>query len=428
MSLYVALTGLKGAQTALSVTSNNIANANSVAFKRSETQFADVVASAGLAGSSRGTGTVLKGTEQQFQQGIIESTGNTFDLAVNGQGFFAVRPSLTSTDVVYSRAGGFGLDKDGFVTSPTGQHLLAYPVGPNGATTTKSPQSLAPIRLPQTSGVPVATSQLGLAANLPSGANVIPDEPRYASEPWSFDASDPLTYNHSASATIFDDLGNAQPAQIYYTRTKAPDAGDSASVWRVNVTVSGQPVAAADGAPIDFTFDDKGALVSPAGPISLAPHDPGNDAGALNLVFDPGAARAESKAPFSIASINQNGVPPGRLDGVTVDETGLVTAGFSNGSSLAVGRVAIVNFSNPQELAQVGGSGYRATGASGDPQYLEANEAGAGSVLSGSIERANVDLTEELVQLITAQRNFQANAKTIETDNAMTQSILQIRG
>lgn len=428
MSLYVALTGLKGAQSSLSVTSNNIANANSIGFKRSTTEFGDLVANSGLAGATGGTGTVLKGTSQQFEQGIIESTGNTFDLAVNGQGFFAIRPSLNGTDVSYTRAGAFDLDKNGFVVGSSGQYLLGYPVGPDGTTTTKSAQSLLPLRLPDSSGEAIASTQLSLAVNLSSKGSVIPDEPRFASTGYQFDPTNPLTYNNTTSATLFDSEGNPQTAQIYYTRTKAPDADDPTSSWTVNITIDGKEVAAADGNPIEFQFDSLGNKTAPTGPIQLAAHDPANGAAPMNLTFDPGEATVQKQDIFSVRSVAQDGVPPGRLDGVSVDETGLVTAGFSNGTSQAIGRIAAVNFANPQELAQQGNATYRATGGSGDPVYLEPGEDGAGGVLSGSIERANVDLTEELVQLITAQRNFQANAKTIETDNAMAQSILSIRG
>ena len=166
MSLYIALTGLKGAQSSLSVTSNNIANANSIGFKRSDIEFGDLVSTSGISGSSGGTGTVVKATKQQFAQGIIESTGNTFDLAVNGQGFFAIRANLESTDVNYTRAGSFDLDRDGFVVGAGGQHLLGYPVGPDGATVTKNAQSLLPLRLPPQSGEPIATSQLNVAVDL----------------------------------------------------------------------------------------------------------------------------------------------------------------------------------------------------------------------------------------------------------------------
>jgi|TARA_R100000501_G_scaffold13151_3_gene23974 flagellar hook protein FlgE len=427
MSLYVALTGLKGAQTALGVTSNNIANANSVGFKRSQTEFADIVASSGISGSTRGAGTVLKATEQQFQQGIIETTGNTFDLAVSGEGFFAVRPSLEGTDVAYTRAGAFNLNKDGYVVGSSGQHLLGYPVGPDGAATSKAPSLLQPIQLPQTSGEPVASSVLGLSVNLPKDGEVIPDGPRYIGTPYAFDPADPLSYNHSTPATLYDDSGTAQAARVFYTRTSAPTAGDPNSSWTVNITIDGEEVAAADGNPITMTFDEDGALAAPAGPFSLAAFDPGNGASPINLTFDPGTATSQKDSPFTVYNVEQDGVPPGRLNGVSIDESGLITAGFSNGQSRNVGRVAIANFSNPQELLQSGQSTYQATGGSGDPQFLEAGQDGAGNILSGSIERANVDLTEELVQLITAQRNFQANAKTIETDNSMTQSILQIR-
>lgn len=427
MSLFIALTGLKGAQTALTVTSNNIANANSVGFKRSATQFADVVAAAGLGGQGRGTGTVLKSTEQQFQQGIIEATGNTFDLAINGEGFFATRPNLLSTDIVYERGGAFNLDKQNFVIGMSGEHLLGYPVGPDGRTTTTSPDALRPIELPSVSGVAVATSQIQLAVNLPADGPVIPDQPRYAIDPYVFDPADPLTYNHSTSTTVFDDTGKAHTAQVFYTRIKGPDGVDDTSRWSVNFAMGGLILPTADGLPLELAFDAAGTLTAPTAAIAIAPFDPQNGASPISFAFDPGSATSQRPGVFSIFAFSQDGVPPGKLDSVSIDEKGLITAGFSNGSTIPVARVAIVKFANPGGLAQLGQSTFRVTGDSGNPQFLEAGSDGAGGLLSGSIERANVDLTEELVQLITAQRNFQANAKSIETDNAMTQSILNIR-
>ncbi|MBV7257014.1 flagellar hook protein FlgE [Pacificimonas sp. WHA3] len=428
MSLYIALTGLKGAQSALSVTSNNIANANSIGFKKSTTTFADLVASSGIRSNQGGTGTVLQETEQQFQQGVIESTGNTFDLAISGQGFFATRPDLLDTNISFTRAGAYSLDRDNFVRGPGGEHLLGYTVSPDGRTVSTGPDSLRPLQLPNTSGDPIATSQLQVAVNLPESSTVIPEQPRYAGGTYAFDSRDPLTYNFKSPATLYDTGGNPQLAEVYYVRTQAPSVGDQRSLWNIHVTINGEDLTPADGNPIVAEFDINGRNTPAVPPVLFDPYDPGNGTLPTQLTLELGTATELSDAPFSLLSVQQDGFPAGTLDGVSIDATGLVSAGYSNGTTVNLGRVAIVNFSNPEALVGTGGSRFQATGESGDPQFLIAGSDGAGNILSGSIERANVDLTEELVGLIVAQRNFQANAKSIETDTAMTQSILQIRG
>ncbi|MEO0499784.1 MAG: flagellar hook protein FlgE [Pseudomonadota bacterium] len=427
MSLYIALTGLQGAQTSLGVTANNIANANSIGFKRSTTTFADLVAASGLRANQRGTGTVLQETEQQFQQGVIETTGNTFDLAISGQGFFATRPDLVDTSIAYTRAGAYTLDENNFVRGPGGEHLLGYTVTEDGRASNPGIDSLRPLQLPAVSGEPVPSSQLQTAVTLPDTATVIPDEPRYAASGYAFDPGDPLTYNHKSSATLYDSGGNPQVAEVHYVRTQAPVAADRRSLWSIHVTIDGTELTPASGVPTEIEFDGNGRQTIPIGPVTFQPYDPGNGTLPTELTFALGNATIQSPGPFSVLSISQDGVPPGTLEGVSIDPTGLVAAGYSNGSTVNIGRVAVVNFANPEGLVGIGGSTFRHTGASGEPQFTVAGSNGSGNVLSGSLERANVDLTEELVGLITAQRNFQANAKSIETDTAMTQSILNIR-
>ncbi|MGB7404749.1 MAG: flagellar hook protein FlgE [Pacificimonas sp.] len=427
MSLYIALTGLQGAQADLSVTSNNIANVNSIGFKKSKTLFADLVATSGLGGSQGGTGTVLQETKQEFQQGIIEATGNTFDMALSGQGFFATRPNLRDTSISYTRAGAYSLDKDNYVRGPNGEHLLAYTVSPDGQAVAPGIDTLRPLQLPSTSGDPIPTSQLQLAVALPDTASVVPDQPRYASTGYAFDPNDPQTYNVKTSATLYGADGQAQLAEVHYVRTDGPDPSDPNSSWDIHVTVDGTLLTPSSGGPVRMTFDASGQQVTPLPPVQFDPYSPGNGVPPTQLTFEAGSATAQTSGPFSVLSVTQDGVPSGQLDGVSIDATGLVSAGYSNGTTANIGRIAVINFANPESLVAVGGSTFRPTGASGDPRFSVAGSEGAGTILAGSIERANVDLTEELVGLITAQRNFQANAKSIETDTAMTQSILNIR-
>jgi flagellar hook protein FlgE len=434
MSLYISLTGLQGAQTDLTVISNNIANSNSYGFKKSAAEFGDVIATSALQLASRsvGSGTAVKAIKQEFSQGVVQSSLNSLDMAISGQGFLAVKTDLANDEVQFTRNGSFSVDQSNYVIGSTGKHLLVYPVNQDGRVTASGLQEARALRLPETSGVPRATGTLQITANLPSDAEVIPNNPRFtAANPYVFDRTNPLTYNESTSTTVYDTLGTGHLATVYYVRRSEPAGATPTSTWDAHVVIDSVEQSTTPGAPtpvpVSLTFDALGRLSAPASAIPLAPYDPGNGADPLQLNFLPGAASTQVSDPFTILSLRQDGFPPGKLDSVSVDPNGVVRAGFSNGQTEALGKVVMVNFTNPNGLAQVGDSHFRNTGISGNPLLGEAGSSGFGSIISGSIERSNVDITEELVNLITAQRNFQANAKAIETDNAMTQSILNIR-
>jgi flagellar hook protein FlgE len=434
MSLYISLTGLQGAQTDLTVISNNIANSNSYGFKRSSAEFADIIASSSLqaAGRNIGSGTAVKSIKQEFSQGVVQSSLSALDIAISGQGFLAVKSDLATDEIQFTRNGSFSVDQANYVTGATGKHLLVYPVNQDGRVTAASLQEARPLRLPETSGQPKASSELQLTANLPSDAEVIPGNPRYsASNPYQFDRTNPLTYNVSTSTTVYDSLGNGHLATVYYVRTSEPTSASPNSSWDAHVVLDSAEQSTVAGAsvpvPVSVSFDSLGRLTGPAAAVPLSAYDPGNGANPLQLNFKAGAGSTQVNDPFTILSMTQDGFPPGKLDSVSVDATGVIRAGFSNGQTEALGKVVLANFTNPNGLAQVGDSHFRNTGLSGEPQLGEAGLSGFGAIMSGSLERSNVDITEELVNLITAQRNFQANAKAIETDNAMTQSILNIR-
>jgi flagellar hook protein FlgE len=434
MSLYVSLTGLQGAQTDLSVISNNIANSNSYGFKKSSAEFGDVIATSALQLASRsiGSGTAVKAIKQEFSQGVVQSSLNSLDMAISGQGFLAVKTDLASDEVQFTRNGSFSVDQNNYVIGSTGKHLLVYPVNQDGRVTASGLQEARALRLPETSGVPRATGTLQVTANLPSDAEVIPNNPRFSTaNPYVFDRNNPLTYNESASTTVYDTLGTGHLATVFYVRTSEPNSTAGTSTWNAHVVIDSTEQSIVTGSatpmPVLLTFDALGRLSAPVTAVPLAAHDPGNGADPLQLNFQPGAASTQVADPFTILSLRQDGLPPGKLDSVSVDTNGIVRAGFSNGQTEALGKVVMANFTNPNGLAQVGDSHFRNTGISGSPLLGEAGGSGFGSIISGSIERSNVDITEELVNLITAQRNFQANAKAIETDNAMTQSILNIR-
>ena len=227
MSFYTALTGLNGSQADISATSNNIANVGTTGFKRSRAEFGDIFATSPLqnASSSIGSGTILKGIKQQFTQGNISSSLNALDLAISGQGFFALKPSLTSAQIVYTRNGSLSVNDDRYVVDSAGQYLLVFPVNNDGSVTAKDIISASPLQLPVTSGEPQATNNIQIGVNVPAGAEVVTEKAAFA-DGYAFNPSNPETYNNSTSITIFDDLGNPTIATIYFVKTQTASAED----------------------------------------------------------------------------------------------------------------------------------------------------------------------------------------------------------
>lgn len=239
MSFYTALTGLNGAQADISATSNNIANVGTTGFKRSRAEFGDIFATSPLqnASSSIGSGTILKGIKQQFTQGNIASSLNALDLAISGQGFFALQPSLTSSQTVYTRNGSFNVDNDRYVVDSAGQYLMTYPVNTDGSVTAKDLDSAVPLQLPVTSGDPKATSNIQLGVNVPADAPVITTQEQFA-DGYAFNPDDASTYTNSTSITIFDDLGNPTIATIYFIKTQTASAGDPTNKYDTRLVIN----------------------------------------------------------------------------------------------------------------------------------------------------------------------------------------------
>ena len=239
MSFYTALTGLNGAQSDISATSNNIANVNTTGFKRSRAEFGDIFATSPLqnASSSIGSGTILKSVKQQFTQGNITSSLNVLDIAISGQGFFSLKPSLTSGQTVYTRNGSFNVNNDRYVTDSSGQFLLTFPVNEDGSVTAKDLVSAVPLQLPVTSGTPKATTSIELGVNVSATSEIITDKPQFENA-YVFDPNDPTTYNNSTSITIFDDLGNPTIATIFFIRTQAASAADPTNKFETRLVIN----------------------------------------------------------------------------------------------------------------------------------------------------------------------------------------------
>jgi flagellar hook protein FlgE len=400
----IALSGLTAANSALDITSNNIANADTTGYKNSQAEFGTVFSSGAvnLNTSTAGEGVQLVASPQQFTQGDITTTSSPLDMAISGNGFFTVSGT---NGFVYTRNGEFQEDKDGNVTTSTGQFLQVYPPLANGGFNTGALENL---NLNTAQSAPVATSTGTVNVNLPSNDTVPAAAP--------FDPTNPDTYSQSTSTTVYDSLGNSYPATFYYTQTATP------GLWDVNMTVNGTQV----GGTQTLQFSSAGTVTTPAnGELTFAGFQPTDGATAMNMTFNYSNS-TQYGTQFGVNSITQNGYTTGQLSTVSVDSTGVVSAVYTNGRSTQLGQLAIANFPNPQGLQQLSDTDWAQTFASGTVVQGTAGSAGFGTVQASALENSNVDLTTELVNMITEQRAFQANAQVITTADQLSQTVIGI--
>ncbi|MDE2304305.1 MAG: flagellar hook protein FlgE [Gammaproteobacteria bacterium] len=403
-SFSIALSGLTAASSDLDVTANNVANANTIGFKGSRAEFADVYASGAvnLNTSVVGEGVRLATTAQQFTQGNITTTSSNLDLAISGDGFFTLKDS---SGYVYSRNGQFQENSSGNVISSTGQALQVYPPLVNGGFNTGT---LTDLNLQTAQSAPLATSSGSVILNLPANSTAPAVTP--------FDPTNSQTYNQSTSTTVYDSLGNAYPATFYFAQTATPNQ------WNAYLTVNGTQVGTAQ----TLTFSPTGAVSAPAGgALSFNGYTPPGGANPMNLTFNF-ANTTQYGAQFGVTSITQNGYATGQLSTVSIDTAGVVSAVYTNGRSTQLGQLAMANFPNPQGLKQLGDTNWSETFTSGNVVQGTAGSAGFGTIQSGALEASNVDLTTQLVNMITAQRAFQANAQVITTANQLSQTVINI--
>jgi flagellar hook protein FlgE len=401
----IALSGLTAASSDLDVTANNVANADTVGFKESRAEFADVFAAGAvnLNTSAIGEGVRLSTTAQQFTQGNISTSGSNLDLAISGDGFFTLKDP--SNGIVYTRNGQFSENKNGDVVTATGQALQVYPPTTTGGFNTGALQNL---NLQTAQSFPLATTGGTVILNLPAGT-----APPTGG---AFDPNNPATYNQSTSTTVFDSLGNSFPATFFFTQTATP------GVWNVNMTVNN----VLNPTTNQLTFSSTGAI-TPAGSGALAFNGftPTDGAAPMAMTFNFGQT-TQFGGGFGVTSIIQNGFTTGQLSTVSIDPTGVVSAVYTNGRSTQLGQLALANFPDPQGLKQLGDTIWAETFSSGTHISGTAGSSGFGSVQSGALEASNVDLTTELVNMITAQRAFQANAQVITTANQLSQTVINI--
>jgi len=400
MPFRVALSGLNAASADLNVTANNIANANTIGFKSSRAEFADVFA---VGAQEIGNGARLAAVTQEFSQGGIDFTDRSLDLAISGEGFFTVSDNGV---ISYTRVGSFGVDRDGFVINSQGERLQIFPATNTGTFNTGT---LVDLQLSTTDAPPQATSLSDFGVNLPANASPPPIA--------VFDPNNAQTFNHSTAITVYDSLGATHTATVYFVKDAAPNT------WDARFFIDGTAVGGAN----TLAYSNAGVLTTPAsGTITLPPYTPVTGAADISLTANFSQS-TQFGSEFAVNLLNQDGFAAGRLSNIDVDSSGVIFARFTNGRSQPLGQVALSNFSNPQGMRQLGDTSWGETFSSGDAIRGAAGTASFGLIQSGALEGSNVDLTQQLVNMITAQRNFQANAQMISTADQVTQTIINIR-
>jgi len=405
MSFNIALSGIQAASSELGIIGNNIANSATTGFKSSRAEFSDVYASSVVSsGAAVGQGVKLQSASQQFAQGSIAFTDNPLDIAISGEGFFQLE---SNGSTIYTRAGNFKLDGDGNVVNNEGFSLLARQADSNGAIT----GAISPLQLSN------AYINASPTTSLVAGANFDARETETDAN-WSLIAGVPDTagYNSSTTTTIFDSLGNDHTISMYFSKL---DPATNPNEWNVRTIV--------DGALQDTTvatFNSDGSFNTPATiPITWNPGGGATPGQSFEIDLSDSTQYGSN---FSVNSLSQNGFTAGQLLGVDVDDSGIVFARYSNGQSQAVAQVVLANFANNQGLKPIGDTSWVETFASGSPVVSEPGTAGLGLLQSNALEDSNVDITAQLVNMIVAQRNFQANAQTIQAEDTVTQTIINI--
>ena len=399
MGFQQGLSGLAASGRKLDVISNNIANASTVGYKQQNIQFANVVAASWNASSTQaGMGVAVSRVASSFTQGDISSTNNPLDMAINGDGFFRID---AGGSVAYTRNGEFGMDKDGYIVTASGGKLTGFQTGANGQIAAGAPGLL---RLPQAAGAPSATSSMQASVNLDS---------RSPASSAPFSASDPSTYAYSTSMTVYDSLGNPRVASLYFA-----SAGNGS--WDVYASADGQDLGQAG----QLAFNSAGQLVS-GGQMSLS--IPGaNGSAPISAALDMSGS-TQFGASSAVSKVSQNGYAPGNLSSFSISADGSIYGSYSNGQTKLLGQVALASFPSPEGLANLGNNLFGQTAQSGQPALGVPGSGQLGALQSSAVESSTVDLTQQLVEMITAQRNYQANAESIKTQDQIMQTLINLR-
>ncbi len=444
MSFNNALSGVNAAQKDLNVTANNIANVNTTGFKESRAEFADVYANSIFVNAKTqvGNGVATGAVAQQFHQGALQFTNNALDLSIHVNGFCVSSDGLTNLERTFNRAGAFKLNENSYMVNNQGNYLQGYEINTDGTPKAVSINATKPIQIPDRAGEPKMTELVEASFNLSIESKTKPTSPA------AFDPTNSATFAHSTSVTIYDSLGAPHVITKYFVRHEDPAAPGTPltpGTWSMYMYEGNKPIDIAGGSPspaagiptgVKMTFTSGGKL----DPTLTVPVDPiktvalGTTAGIINNGADPTQTLeirlgdvTQYSSPFNVTKLTQDGATVGNLTKVEITPDGIVSATYSNATTLKVAMVALAKFANSQGLTQVGDTSWRQSLLSGDALPGTPNSGTLGSIKSSALEQSNVDLTSQLVNLITAQRNFQANSRSLEVNSSLQQTILQIR-
>jgi flagellar hook protein FlgE len=429
MSLYGALltgvSGLNANSRALSITSSNIANVNTVGYKTSTAGFSTFLAARGAANVVTPASVQVSSSQHLTQQGLLMSTGSSTDMAISGNGFFVVtdNPSNPAQHTYYTRAGSFAPDANGLLKNAAGFYLEGWALQSDGSMPADRSQ-FTPIDLSKLNGTAEATTTMTVKANLQSsatanGAYVAGD--MYAGT---------VTPEFGQTINIYDSQGSARTMQLAFVKT-------AADTWAYEISYQGNvaDIGGAGNNPIasgSITFNPDGTLASPASISMTVPWAATTGLNSQDVTVKFGTVGQSNgvtqfDAPSALIAGNVDGAPYGALSAISVDDQGYVTAMFNNGIEKPVFKVALATFANPDALAAVAGNAYQLTDSSGTATISEPKTGGTGSIASSSLEASTVDLAKEFSDLITTQRAYSAATRIITTSDQMLQELMQIK-
>jgi flagellar hook protein FlgE len=421
MSFQQGLSGLNAATKSLEAIGNNVANSSTVGFKQSQVQFSDIYASSltGTGSAQVGIGVQVARVAQLFTQGTVTASNNPLDMAINGGGFFRMS---TNGAVTYERNGQFQLSKDGYIENSSGARLTGYVANAAGVLVNGNPSELV---INSGDLPPAATANYDLKLTLDSRKPALTEA--------GFDPDDSTTFSDSTSTPVYDSLGNSHVLRTFYVKT-------GGGAWSVFASNDGVPIVPSSYVPavppaVDpayipigtMSFDSAGALTGTVPSPLVA--DMTVTTGAVSpfaVAVNP-AGTQQFAQDFSVSKQDPDGYASGSLTGFSLSSDGLIVGRYTNGRTSILGQVILTTFANPNGLQNIGDNQWVETAESGVPLTSTPGTSGLGSVQSSRIEESNVDLTAELVNMITAQRVYQANAQTIKTQDQLLQTLVNLR-
>jgi flagellar hook protein FlgE len=412
MAFQQGLSGLSTAAKNLDVISNNVANATVVGFKNSRALFADVFATSlsGAGATEVGIGSKVAAVAQQFSQGNVSSTNNPLDVAINGNGFFRMSKDGA---ISFTRNGQFHLDANGYLVNNENLHVTGY-----GADASSNIIATAPIDIQILSAdiAPLATSTFRFGANLDAGSTQ-PTAP-------VFNSTDPTSYNNTTSGTVYDSLGNSHVLSYYFVKTA------TTGEWNMYATIDGSAttnvnLGAGAGNPLVLNFNSAGGLTTTM-PVTADLTVTGGATSPISMSLDM-SATSQFGSPFSVNTLFQDGYASGRLAGINIGVDGTIKGRYTNGQSQNLAQIVLASFANPNGLKPIGQNQWSDSPDSGLPVIGTPSNGSLGVVQSSAVEDSNVDLTAELVSMITAQRVYQANAQSIKTQDEVLQTLVNLR-